>query len=184
MNHSFRVLIATCILLALSTYGCASRPDEQLKAAAEAMNQASELRAELYVPGDWNSAKELWDQAQEQLAKQQYASAKETLMRARARFAKAKESATAERESLLKQVTNIQENITANYDAFKSNKQAGANKKEFQTACADIDKRIGIVKDAVDKGDFITAKTEAQNALVAIDYNLKRLGGGAGKTGK
>jgi hypothetical protein len=132
----------------------------------------------LYVPGDWKAAKELWDQAQDQLAKQQYASATESLKRARARFVKARDNAKIERESMLKQVNDFKTNIGTNYAAFKSNKQVSANKKDFQLACDDIDKRIRIVDDAVDKGDFITAKTEAQNTLQAIDYNQKKMAGG------
>jgi hypothetical protein len=178
MKNSLLILIATCVLLSFSIYGCASRPDEQIQSATEAMNQAIDLRAELYVPTDWKAAKDLWDQAQDQLAKSQYSQAKATLLTARARFVKARDNAKTERESLLKQVNDLQANLTANYAAFKSNKQASANKKDFQAACDDIDKRIGIIKEAVDKGDFLTAKTESQSALQAVDYNKKKLSGG------
>jgi hypothetical protein len=170
----FRISTLICVFLILSCYGCASRPDEQLKLASEAMKQAADLYADQYAPAEWKSAKEFWDQAQEQLAKQQYAAATETLLRAKTRFLKARDDAQAERESMLKQVKDIQANIESRYVAFK----AGVNpalKKEFQAACADIDKRIEIVGSLTTQGDYIQAKKFGQEALQAIDYNEKKL---------
>jgi hypothetical protein len=185
MNNSFRISIAACVFLALFCYGCASRPDEQIKAATDAYNQAAELHADQYVPGDWKGAKELWDQAQDQLAKQQYAMAGETLLRAKARLLKVKDLAKTERESMQTEVKNMQANIATNYAAFKAAmtpaKQAGPAKKEFQAACQDIDKRIALIVSQMDQGDFIGAKANAQGALQAIDYNHKKLTGGATK---
>jgi hypothetical protein len=185
MNNSLRISIAICVFLALFCYACASRPDEQIKAATEAFNQAAELHADQYVPGDWKGAKELWDQAQDQLAKQQYGLAGETFLRAKARLLKVRDEAKTERESMQTQVKNMQENIAANYAAFKAAmppaKQAGPVKKEFQTACADIDKRIELINSQMGQGDFIGAKANAQGALQSIEYNHKKLAGGATK---
>jgi hypothetical protein len=179
MTTMNRVSILFCVLLMLVFYGCASRPDEQLNLAQEAMKQAADVFADQYAPAEWKSAKEFWDQAQDQLGKQQYAAAAETLLRAKTRFTKAKEVAQAERESMLKQVKDIQAHIESRYTAWKESmppaKLSPAVKKDFQAACADIDKRIEIVTSLVSQGDYMQAKTLGQQALQAIDYNEKKL---------
>lgn len=181
MTNSFRFSIVFCVFLGLWCFGCASRPDEQLKLATDAMNQAIEQRAEQYAPGDWKSAKEIWDQANDQLAKQNYASAATSLVTAKARFTKARDIAKSERESTLKQVKDIQASIEIQYATFKAGmtnpKTPAAAKKQIQTACADIDKRIGIVASLLDQGGYIEAKTAAQETLQAIDFNMKKLPG-------
>jgi hypothetical protein len=174
MTNLFRISTLICVFLILSCYGCASRPDEQLKLAGEAMKQAADMYADQYAPGEWKGAKELWDQAQDQLAKQQYAAAAENLLRAKTRFLKAKDVAQTERESMLKQVKDIQANIQDRYAAFKANANP-ARKKEFQAACADIDKRVEIVNSLTTQGDYIQAKTLGQQALQAIAYSEKQL---------
>ncbi|MBZ5497097.1 MAG: hypothetical protein LAP85_11895 [Acidobacteriia bacterium] len=183
MNNSFRILTTACVFLVLLCYACASRPDEQIKLAADAMNQAMEQRAEQYAPGEWKSAKEAWDQAQDRLAKQQYASAATSFITAKARLTKARDIAKAERASMQKQVQDLQAGIATNYAAFKAAvtpaRLAGAAKKEFQAACDDVDKRIKIVDDGMNQGDFIGAKREAQKTLQAIEYFQKKLLGGA-----
>jgi hypothetical protein len=111
--------------------------------------------------------------------------AAETLLRAKARLLKVRDLAKTERESMQTEVKNMQANIATNYAAFKAAmtpaKQAGPAKKEFQTACQDIDKRIALTISQIDQGDFIGAKANAQGALQAIDYNHKKLTGGAAK---
>ena len=181
MSNPLRVLriTAVCIFLVFSFYGCASRPDEQLKLATDAMNQAIDLGAEQYVPGDWKGAKELWDQAQDQLSKQQYAAATESLLRAKARFLKVVDAAKMERETIHKQVTDIQSNIQGRYAAFKSMKVPPAAKKDYQAALTDIEKRIGTITSLMDQGGFIEAKAAALGTLQAIEYNEKKLQGGA-----
>ncbi len=185
MNNSFRILAAACVFLVLFFSACASRPDEQIKQATEAYNLAVEERADQYAPGDWKSAKEIWDQANDQLAKQNYAAAGSSFVTARARLQKARDVAKAERDSMLTQVKALQAGIATNYAAFKEalppGKLTGAARKDFQAACQDIDKRIALIESQVSQGDYIGAKTNAQGALQAIDYNLKKLTGGATK---
>jgi len=172
--NSFRLSLLVGVLLVCLFPGCASRPDEQIKLAQDAMNQAIEQYADQYAPSEWNGAKELWDQGQAQLAKEQFASAGESFLRAKARFLKATEVAKAERESMHQQVMDILANLDTRYAAFKSGPAAAA-KKDFQAATQDIDKRIADVKSLMEQGDYIQAKTLGQQALQAIDYNEKKL---------
>ncbi len=185
MNRSFCVLTAACVFLVFLYSGCASKPEEQFKQASEAYNQAVDLRADQYAPSEWKSAKEIWDQANDQYTKQQYGLAATSLVTARARFQKAIDVAKSERESMLTQVKALRENITSNYEAFKKAvppaKQVGAAKKEFQAACQDIDKRIALIDSQISQGDYIGAKENAQGALQAIDYSHKKMTGGATK---
>jgi hypothetical protein len=174
MMNSCRYLALVGVILCLSFFGCASRPDEQIKLAQDAMNQAIEQYADQYAPGEWKGAKELWDQGQAQLAQEQYAAATESFLRAKARFLKATEVATAERESMHKQVMDILANIDTRYAEFKKG-VAPAAKKEFLAATADIDKRIADVNTLMTQGDYIQAKTLGQQALQAIEFNEKTI---------
>jgi hypothetical protein len=176
-SPSLKILIFVCLVL--SIHGCASRPDEQIKLAEDAMSQAQAQLAEQYAPSEWKSAKEIWDQAQAQLAKEQFSSAGASFVTAKARLLKATEVAKAERESLNKQVSTLQEVINTNYADLKtgatSAKLAAAARKEYDAALADIDKRVALVKSQQEQGDFIGAKANAQGTLQAIDYIAKKL---------
>ena len=179
MVNSYRFTIVPCVCLVLFIHGCASRPDEQIQLAEDAMNQALQQHAEQYAPTEWRSAKEVWDQAQAQLAQEQFASAATSFVTAKARMLKAAEVAKAERESMQKQVTDLREIIDTNYADLKAGatpaRLAGGARKEYETALADIDKRIALVTSQLVQGDYIAAKKNAQGALQAIDYISKRI---------
>lgn len=178
MINSYRFTVLVCVCLALSVQGCASRPDEQIQLATDAMKQAVEQHAEQYAASEWKSAKEAWDQAQAQLAKEQFASAATSFVTAKARLLKAAEVAKAERESMQKQVTDLEKVIDTNYADLKAAatpaKLASGARKVYETALADIDKRIALVKSQLDQGDYIAAKKNAQGTLQAIDYIAKK----------
>jgi hypothetical protein len=179
MNISFRYSLLVCVCLILSCTGCASRPDEQIKLAEDAMNQALEQFAEQYAPDEWKSAKEIWDQAQQELADERFSAAAASFTTAKARLLKATEVAKENRASMQKTVLDYQANIQDSYDKFKSDasgaKLSGAARKEYETACADIDKRISLIETQMQQGDFIGAKDNALGALQAIDYAGKKL---------
>jgi len=178
MINSYRFAIPVTVSLMLCVHGCASRPDKEIQLAQDAMNQALEQRAEEYAPAEWKSAKEAWDQAQAQLGQERYASAAASFVTAKARLLKAAEVAKAERESMRTQVANLQQVMAANFANLKAGaaqaKLAGAARKEYEAALADIDKRIALVASQVDQGDYIGAKKNAQGALQAIDYAMKK----------
>jgi len=181
MTNSMRIAITICFLLTLACYGCASRPDEQIKAATDAMNQALEQNADQYAPSDWKDAKQIWDRAQSELAAQKYAAAAEDFLTAKARLLKVRDMAKSERESMQKEVMDIKANVESSYPTLKAAinaaKLAGPAKKEFQAACADIDKRIELVNGLISDGDYIQAKPAAQETLQAIFFNQKKLQG-------
>ncbi len=141
------------------------------------MNEAIEQRAEQDAPEEWKSAKDVWDKAQAELQKQSWSAAASSLETARVRFVKARDVAKDDRESILTIVKSTNSDIDAAYAAFKTDgsKLTGANKKEFTAACADIDKRIAIVKNLLDQGGYAEAKTAGQETLQAIAFHKKKL---------
>jgi len=179
MTNSIRAAIATCVLLSFFCYGCASRPDEQIKTATDAMNQAIEQRAEQYAPSEWKAAQEIWTTAQDQLSKQSWSLAAGSLETAKARFLKARDVAKNERDSMLAEVKAMQANIDSLYATFRAGvsgpKASAATKKDGLAACADIEKRIGILNSELSQGGYIEAKGTAQETLQAIGYNQKKL---------
>ena len=181
MTNSIRAALTSCVFLAFFCYGCASRPDEQIRNATDAMNQAIEQRAEQYAPHEWKSAKDMWDTAQGQLSSQSWTAAAGSLETAKARFLKARDAAKSERDSVLAEVKAMQTNIDGLYATFKAgmsnSKLSAAAKKDYLAACADIDKRIGILNSLLSQGGYIEAKTTAQETLQSIYFNRKKLQG-------
>jgi len=169
------------VLLLIAYSGCASRPDEQYKLAAEAMNKAIAEQAEMYAPSDWKSAKEIWDQAQSQLAQENYSSAAASLTTAKARFLKASDIAKDERETRETEVKAIRENIANYYTSLKAAlstaKISAAARKEFQGAMADVEKELANIETLVNAKDFYQAKKIGQECLQRIIFNEKKLKG-------
>ena len=173
-TNLFRISTLICVFLILSCYGCASRPDEQLKLAGEAMKQAADMYADEYAPRGMEGRQGALGSGAGSAGQGAVRSGRRESIARKTRFLKAKDVAQTERESMLKQVKDIQANIQDRYAAFKANANP-ARKKEFQAACADIDKRIEIVNSLTTQGDYMQAKTLGQQALQAIEYNEKQL---------
>ena len=173
------IAFSVSVLLLIACSGCASRPDEQYKLAAEAMNKAIGEQAEMYAPSDWQSAKEIWDQAQSQLAQENYSSAAASLTTAKARFLKASDIAKDERETRETEVKAIRENIASYYTSLKAAlstaKISASARKELQSAMADVDKELANIETLVNAKDFYQAKKISQECLQRIIFNEKKL---------
>ena len=99
--------------------GCASRPEEAIREAQQAMDEARAVQAPNFAPGDWKSAQDAWDAAQAALAKQSYGQASSHLMQAKSRFEKARNIARAKRDDVKKEVGTLQSAVNKRFSAAK-----------------------------------------------------------------
>ena len=103
--------LLTVLFVVTSGSACSSRPDEQIKVAEKAMEQAKEQRAEEFAQSDWANAQQVWEQAQSQLKNERYGEAGTLLLRAKSRFEKARDIAKAKRDAVLKEAQELQKAV-------------------------------------------------------------------------
>ncbi len=83
MRQVSGLALLTVLFVVTSGSACSSRPDEQIKVAEKAMEQAKEQRAEEFAQSDWANAQQVWEQAQSQLKNQRYGEAGTLLLRSK-----------------------------------------------------------------------------------------------------
>jgi len=178
MTYSLRSSLALGVLLTLTLASCASYPDEQLKLAQAAMDEAQKVKAESFAAGDWESAKKAWDEGQALLAGSKYAQAGTMFLRAKSRFEKARDIATSLRERFLEDVRAAQHTLNIRYTDLKSNmaitRMPASVRKAMEEACLQIDQQAEKLSREMEEGEYVKAKATAQEALRQVyDAELK-----------
>ncbi len=167
------------LLLILSTWGCASRPDEDLKAAQAALDEAKAQQSEEFAQADWKSAMEAWDAAQAALAKSSYGDAKAQLMKAKGRFDKAGAIAKAKRDTILQEVVALQTTLTNRYNSYKGTLErvslTGSAKKDIDQITANLDASLGKLNSEINAGQATEARATGQEALKVLNDLEKKL---------
>jgi len=182
--------LLTVLLLVASGSACSSRPDEQMKLAEKAMEQAKEQRAEEFAQSDWANAQQVWEQAQSQLKNQRYGEAGTLLLRAKSRFEKARDIAKAKRDAVLKEAQELQKAVDLRYKALKTDvegnvaKLSPARKKSLEDSFKDIDKGIEKVQADIKAGEYSRARTTGQTAIRRVFEAEKELQGYLGTSKK
>ena len=181
--------LLTVLFVVTSGSACSSRPDEQIKVAEKAMEQAKEQRAEEFAQSDWANAQQVWEQAQSQLKNQRYGEAGTLLLRAKSRFEKARDIAKAKRDGVLKEVQGLQKAIDLRYKTLKTDvetkgaKLSPTRKKSLEDSFKDIDKGIEKVQTDTEPAEYSQARTSAQTTIRQVFEAEKQLQGYLG-TGK
>jgi hypothetical protein len=172
------------VLLALFAAGCTGKPEEQIKLAEKAMQQAKEQRAAEFAPDEWRQGQEAWDEAQAKIQKGEYGGVSTTLLKAKTRFERARDLAQGKREALLREVQGRQKTVDLRYQRVKENMQTAKlspqTRKELEETFAEIDKSITKFKEQMDQGDYTQADLTAQNAMHQV-YSAEKTLKGAGK---
>ncbi len=182
--------LLTVLLLVASGSACSSRPDEQMKLAEKAMEQAKEQRAEEFAQSDWANAQRVWEQAQSQLKNERYGEAGTLLLRAKSRFEKARDIAKAKRDAVLKEAQELQKAVDLRYKALKTDvegnvaKLSPARKKSLEDSFKDIDKGIEKVQADIKAGEYSRARTTGQTAIRRVFEAEKELQGYLGTSKK
>ncbi len=167
------------LLLVVSSLSCASRPEEQLKVAQTAMEQAMQEEATDFAPSDWKSAQKAWDGAQAALANQRYSEAATLLTTCRSRFEKAQTISKAKRDDVRKEVRLTQNAVNTNFSALKEriskSRLSGKAQKDFTPSLQDLEAAIEKLDSEVLADHVAQARSSGQAALVKLAEVEKKL---------
>lgn len=167
------------LLLVVSSLGCASRPDEALKLAQTAMEQARQEQAADFAPRDWKSAQKAWDDAQAALAKQRHSEAAALLTTCKSRFEKARTISKAKRDEVRKEVSLMQNTVNSRFSALKDgvskSRLSGKVQKDLTQSCQDVGAAIDRFNTEVLNDQLIQARSSGPVALGKLNEVEKKL---------
>jgi len=167
------------LFLAISSLSCASRPDEAIKLAQTAMQEAQQEQASDFAPGDWKSAQKAWDDAQTALTKQRYGEAATLLATSKSRFEKARTIAKAKREEVRKNVSTMQNTVNTRLNVLKNNisksKLSGKSLRDLNDSCREVEAAIDRFNTEVLDDKLIQARSSGQVALQKLNEVEKKL---------
>ncbi len=171
------------LLFVVSMLGCASRPDEALKLAQDAMDAAKQESAADFAAADWKSAEKAWNDAQTALSSQRYTEAATLLTTARSRFEKARTIAKAKRDVVSQEVSMVQNTVNTRLSAlknrFEASKVTGKPKKELGDSLGDLELAVDKFNSEVLNGKLIEARASGQTALQKLNELEKSLSPGS-----
>ncbi len=172
MTYLTRCSLATGVFFALIFTGCASYPEEQLKQAQAAMDEALKYQPEVFAGSDWKDAKKTWDDAQALLSQQKYGQAGSLLVTAKSRLAKAGQIASKNREVVLREVTNAQQEIGTRHASLKSElaslRLSSAVRKSLEECCLQVEQQIAKLNSEVAQGQIDKAQATAKETLKLV----------------
>ena len=158
---------------------CASRPDEAIKLAQTAMDEAKQVQASDLAPGDWKVAQKAWDDAQEALSKQQYPRAASLLATAKSRFGKAQAIAKANGEAVGKEVNALQNTVNKRLTSLRSSlattRASSRTMADLKQICQEAESASSKFNDEVLGGQLIKARASGQAALQKLQAAEKLL---------
>jgi len=170
----------SALLLVLSCLSCASRPDEALKLAQAALEQAKQEQAADFAPSDWKSAQEAWDDAQAALAKERYSEAAALLTTCKSRFEKARTISKAKRDDVRREVGLMQNAVNMRFNVLKNNlsksRLSGKALKELTQSFQDLEVAVDKFNSEVLADQLIQAKSSGQAVLTRLAEVEKKLG--------
>jgi len=172
MSYVPKCLFVSGLLFALVCIGCASYPEVQLKEAQAAMDEVLKLQPETFAASDWQDAKKTWDDAQALLSQQKYGQAAPLLVTAKTRFVKVGEIVKNKRETVLKEVTQAQQDINVRVAGLRSDLAAarlsGSVRKNLEECCQQVQEQIDRLNAEIDQGEILKAQTTAKDTLKLV----------------
>jgi hypothetical protein len=166
--HHFPIEFSV-LFLAVFFFGCNSRPDEALKLAQQAMEQARQEQAGEFASGDWKSAEKAWNDAQTALKNQRYGEAAALLTTSKSRFEKAGTIAKAKREEVRKEDMAMQNaanrRLSVLRDELNSIRVSPRAKSDLVNAFRDVESIVDKLNTEMLNEQLVQARSSGQNAL-------------------
>ena len=181
MAHSGKLPFFIAILMAALGSGCSSRPAQELTAAQKAMEEADLQHASEFAAAEYQSAKQVWDEAQAALNGSRYGEARPLLIKAKNRFAKAEELAKAKRDRILAEAQSLQSTVDVRYESLKGlvqNSKKNIRPKDskiLDDLCLEIEQGIDKIKADIKQGEYTLAKASAQRAMTKVEEAERQL---------
>ncbi len=172
MKPPFGIPAVVGLLLALLALNACSvqPPVEEPKLAQQAMDQAKTVQADKLASLDWGNAMSKFKDAELMVKRNRFSDAKTFYLQSKTRFENAYKIAKERRDGLTKEVDEARATIDSNYTKVKVQllKVRGKKKKDAEAACAEIEKSITDLDQAVKEGDIIKAKLMSKDILEKI----------------
>jgi hypothetical protein len=172
MTYVPRCLFVSGVLFALICIGCASYPEEQLKQAQAAMDEALKHQPEVFAAGNWQDAKKTWDDAQALLSQQKYGQAAPLLITAKSRFIKAGQIAREKRGAILQEVTQAQQDINLRHVDLRSELAAARLsapvRKSLEECCQRVQQQVEKLNTEIGQGELLKAQATAKETLKLV----------------
>jgi hypothetical protein len=168
MKCSHQTLASISILLLVAfVYGCGpgQPPQEELKQAQAAKEQAQTVQAEKLAPVDWSAAESKMNDAQFAIKSNRMGDARTFYMQAKSRFEKAYTVGKAKHEGYMKEVDDERTTIGTNLGKLKvmTAKAPAKIKKECEARYAEIEQKIAELDKAVADKDAIKSKLTSKD---------------------
>jgi hypothetical protein len=176
MKSLSRILasIGIVVVLLLASYGCGSGtpPQEEQKAAQQAMEQAKSVQADKLALVDWGNAAQAMADADKSIKINRYGDAKMFYTRAKSRFEKTYTVAKAKYDDLLRQADENQIQISTRYARIKAQLASGRipakTKRDLEATCAEFEKSLAEIDKSRSSGNAIKAKLDSDDLLKRV----------------
>ncbi len=158
---------------------CSSMPDEELKLAQQAMDQAKKEEGAVFASADWTSAEKAWNEAQESLKNQLYADARSHLSTSRSRYEKALKIAKANREDVRQQVMAVQtaagKRLSVLREELSSLKIPARSQKEMSDSVRDLQSMVDKLNTELLNDQIAQARSSGQIAMQKLSEVEKKV---------
>jgi hypothetical protein len=159
MKNSIRFFIGISLLASIAFYGCQANPQQEIKAAQRAMEEAKDFHSEELAATEWKEAMQAWEEAQTALKKGDHP--KEYFQKAKAQFEKTIVAAQARGSVMEKEIDEVQKTINESYLRTKAALSKGKIKPKIQKELKPLLDEVAIdsssVKDLIMHSDFTQA---------------------------
>jgi hypothetical protein len=176
--HHFSIEFSA-LFLVVFFLGCASRPDEALRLAQQAMEQAKQEQASEFASGDWKSAEKAWNDAQTALKNQRYGEAAALLTTSKSRFEKAVTIAKAKREEVRKEAMAVQNaanrRLSGLRDEINSIRVSARAKRDFDEAFRGVESIVDKLNTEMLNEQLVQARSSGQIALQKLTEVEKKV---------
>lgn len=176
----FVLLAALGVLGSLTLYGCASKPEMQIKLVQEAMDQAKAQDASTYAPYDWERGNYDWNIAQTLMQKGRYSEAEMILIEATGDYNTARDLAKDRRQGLMDEISNLRKTIGVECKRLESDMAAKGKKasnKALEPYLKAINEQIAAMKTSLDEQQLLAARTAGHAAIGMIYEEQEKLEG-------
>jgi hypothetical protein len=180
MRSSYKSIHFSSALVFFAFFlGCSSMPDEELKLAQQAMDQAKKEEAAVFASGDWSSAEKAWNEAQTSLKNQRYADARSDLSTSRSRYEKALKIAKANREDVRQQVMAVQTAVGKRLSVLREElstlKIPARSQKEMSDSARDLESIVDKLNTELLNEQIAQARSTGQIAMQKLSEVEKKV---------
>jgi hypothetical protein len=174
MKNSFHFFIGFSLLVLIAVYGCSGNPEKEIKAAEQAMDEASSYHAEEVAATDWEHAMDAFKEGQ--AAVKNGKPAKSHFIKARSRFEQTAAIAKSRQDDLAKEVSGLRLSIDERFSKVRAILEKGGVRssllKQVNPIVAEAEAGNKSISDLVTQENYLQAREMAKEVQRKI-YNAE-----------